>query len=68
MINIVKEINLGGIFVSPMMGYLFFTACIWLVLKFVLKKIGFYALVWHPPLFNLSLFVIILSAAVVTTL
>ena len=63
-----REISLDGIFFPPLLGYLAGAALAWYVLRFLLGRIGFYRLVWHPPLFNTALYVVLLSIFVVATL
>ena len=64
----IKEINLGGILLPPLMGYALAASLLWLVLRFGLTRASFYRFVWHPPLFNTALYVILLSIIVVATL
>lgn len=64
----IKEISLDGIFLPPLIGYLAGAAAVWYLLRYLLGRIGFYRLVWHPPLFNTALYVILLSVFVVATL
>ena len=64
----IKEINLDGILLPPLMGYALAASLLWLVLRFGLTRAGFYRFVWHPPLFNTALYVILLSIIVVATL
>lgn len=55
-----KEINVGGVFLAPMVGYLAGAGLLyWLVARRFLKDIE--RRVWHPPLFRLCLFVILLA-------
>jgi hypothetical protein len=60
----IKEINLDGIFLPPLVGYFTAAGLIWFLLRFILRKAGFYTYVWHPPLFNTALYVIILGGVV----
>jgi hypothetical protein len=64
----IKEINLDGIFLPPLLGYLVGTAVLWYVLRYLLDRFGIYRFVWHPPLFNTALYVMLLSAFVTATL
>jgi predicted PurR-regulated permease PerM len=57
----VKELNLGGIFVSPFVGDLAITLVICLILRRVSRRLEIERRVWHPQLFNLCVFLIILS-------
>jgi hypothetical protein len=36
--------------------------------RYVLGRLGVYRFIWHPPLFNTALYLILLSVFVVTTL
>ncbi len=60
----IKEVDLFGIYVPPMFAYAAAAAVIWIVLRRVLDGIGFYRFVWHPALFNVALYVFVLSVCV----
>ena len=64
----IREINIGGVLFAPLLGYALAAALVWYVLRHVLMRCGFYRFVWHPPLFNAALYVILLSIFVVATL
>ena len=64
----IKEIALHGVYLPPLLGYLAVTSVGWLALRWLLGKLGVYRFVWHPPLFNTALFVILLSTLVGATL
>jgi hypothetical protein len=64
----IKEINLDGVFLPPLLGYFLGAALIWYLVRYLLAWLGVYRFVWHPPLFNTALYVILLSAFVTTTL
>ena len=64
----IKEISLGGVYVPPMVGYLLGTALVWWLVRYAIGQLGLYRFVWHPPLFNAALYVILLSAFVTATL
>ena len=57
-----KEIDLAGVYVTPIMIYGLFTIPLFLVCRRVLARLGVLAFVWHPALFEIALFVIILAA------
>jgi len=57
----IKEINLFGVYLPPMLGYAAVAALIWLVLRQCLVWAGLYRIVWHSALFNTALYVLILS-------
>lgn len=64
----IKEISLGGVYLPPLFGYLAGTTLAWFALRYLLARLGVYRFVWHPPLFNAALYVILLSAFVSATL
>ncbi|MCF4165651.1 DUF1656 domain-containing protein [Zavarzinia compransoris] len=56
-----KEIDLFGVFLAPMMLYVVIAGALWLGLRRLLSRFGVYRAVWHPPLFNAALFLILLA-------
>ncbi len=56
-----KEINIDGVFVSPFVGYLAAAMVIFFPLRMLFDRWALQRYVWHRPLFDLSVFVIILS-------
>jgi hypothetical protein len=56
-----KEINLDGVYVSPFVGYLAAALLLFLPLRLLFDRWAVHRYVWHRPLFDLSVFVIILS-------
>ena len=56
-----KEINIGGVYVSPFVGYLAAALLIFFPLRMLFDRWALQRYVWHRPLFDLSVFVIILS-------
>ena len=64
----IKEIDIHGVYLPPLLGYLAGTAVAWYVLRYLLGRLGVYRYVWHPPLFNTALYVILLSGFVAATL
>ena len=56
-----KEINIDGVFVSPFVGYLVAAMVIFFPLRMLFDRWALQRYVWHRPLFDLSVFVIILS-------
>jgi len=59
-----KEIDLTGLYVGPILLYLLISIPIFLVLRRILSRLGILSFVWHPALFELSLFGIILALVV----
>lgn len=64
----IKEINLEGVLLPPLLGYLLGTALVWYLVRYLLSWIGVYRFVWHPPLFNAALYVVLLTVFVAATL
>ncbi len=64
----IREISLDGVFLPPLFGYLLGTALVWYLVRYLLGRFGVYRFIWHPPLFNTALYVIMLSAFVTLTL
>jgi hypothetical protein len=57
----ITEWNVGGVFMAPIVAYAILAALIFAGCRFVLARIGFLHLVWHPALFEVALFLSILS-------
>jgi hypothetical protein len=64
---VIGEINLYGVFVPAILicAAAAFPAA--MILRAILRRVGFYRLVWHPALFDLALFVIVLGGVVALT-
>lgn len=60
----IKEVDLFGVFVPPLLLYAALAGLIWQPLRILLERLGFYRLVWHPALFNVSAYVLTLAAVV----
>lgn len=60
----ITEWNLGGVFMAPIVAYTILAAMIFMGCRFVLARIGLLHRVWHPALFEVALFVSILSLLV----
>ncbi len=56
-----KEINLDGIYVSPFVGYMAVALLLFLPMRALFDRYAIQRWVWHRPLFDISVFVIILS-------
>lgn len=61
------DVLIGGIILSPIVPELLVALLLTGILSVVLMRLGFYRLVWHRPLAELSFFCIILGAIVVLT-
>lgn len=64
----IKEIAIGGVLFAPIMGYALAAAIVWFGLRYAIQHLNLYRFVWHPPLFNTGLYVIILSVLVIATI
>jgi hypothetical protein len=58
----IGEISLYGIYLPPLLLLMLPALLLSRVLSSVMARVGFYRLVWHPALFDLSLFVIVLGS------
>jgi hypothetical protein len=56
-----KEINVFGVYVSPFVGYLVIAGVIFIPLRMLFDRWAIQRYVWHRPLFDVSIFMIILS-------
>jgi len=56
-----KEIDLEGIYLAPFAGYLFVALLIFIPLRMLFDRWAIQRWVWHRPLFDISIFIIILS-------
>jgi hypothetical protein len=56
------EIGLYGVFVPTLMVLMLAAFLLFLGLHLLLLKTGLYRHVWHPPLFNFALYILVLGA------
>jgi hypothetical protein len=56
-----KEINLFGVFIAPFAGFLVLALLIFIPVRMLFDRYGLDRWVWHRPLFDVSVFIIILS-------
>ena len=59
-----KEVDFFGVFLSPFLLWGTLAFVLLLLLRALLGRTGIYAHVWHRPLFDLSLYLIILALLV----
>jgi hypothetical protein len=59
-----NEINLFGLYVAPIVVILAAAWIVYLLLRRAGDRFGLTPLVWHPALFELALYVIIVSSIV----
>jgi hypothetical protein len=62
-----KEINIDGIFIAPFARDLFIALLIFLPLRMAFDRYAIQRWVWHRPLFDLAIFVILVSLIGLTT-
>jgi hypothetical protein len=60
----IAEFDIYGVFVPALLVYAIIALLLELLLRRVLNAIGFYRFVWHRPLFDLALVVILFGAVV----
>ncbi len=60
----IKEVDLFGIFLPPMLVYGLAALVVWYVLRRGFAWMGLYRFVWHPALFNTALYVLVLASCV----
>jgi hypothetical protein len=58
------ESNVAGVYMAPIVLYGLAAGLVFLLLRWILTQLGFWRLVWHPGLFEIGLFISILSALV----
>jgi len=58
------ELDIYGVFVPSLAAWMLLAFLISLAVRQALARIGFYRLVWHRPLFDLALYVVLLGAVV----
>jgi len=63
----IGEIDLYGVFVPPLLLWVGAALPLTAGLRRLLRWSGFYRLVWHRPLFDLALLVIVLGGVVALT-
>jgi hypothetical protein len=57
----IGELDFYGVLISPLLLWAVLAFAVMAVLRRLLAVVGFYHLVWHRPLFDLGLYVIILG-------
>lgn len=59
-----SELNIYGVFVPALFAWALIALALGWLLRRALAWSGFYRLVWHRPLFDLALYVVLLGAVV----
>jgi protein AaeX len=60
----IAEVGIGGVFLAPIVIYAIAATAIFVACRFVLGVTGLLQRVWHPALFEVALFLAILSLLV----
>jgi hypothetical protein len=55
------EVDLAGVFVTPLLLWLLAALPVAAVLRRLLRRLGVYRLVWHRPLFDVALLVVVIG-------
>jgi len=61
----IGELDVYGVFVSPLVLWAALALAVTALIRRVLAFSGFYRVVWHRPLFDLGLYVIVLAVVAV---
>jgi protein AaeX len=56
-----SEVDVGGLYVAPIVVYAGVTIPLFLILRWGLRLLGVRRAVWHPALFELAIYVTLLS-------
>ena len=57
----IKEIDLGGVYITPLLAWAILALLINMLLGRLLARIGFYKFVWHRHLFDAAVFIILFA-------
>lgn len=60
----IGEVSLYGIYVPPLLLLALLALVLARLCNWALARVGFYRWVWHPALFDFSLFIIVLGSLV----
>jgi hypothetical protein len=60
------EINVFGVLISPIVPLMVVAFAITMVLRWAAVEFGWVRWIWHPALFAFSIFLIVLTATVLT--
>jgi hypothetical protein len=58
----IGHLNIYGVYVPMLLVAMLAAYLLKSLLAMTLARLGFYRWVWHPPLFNLALYVMVLGA------
>ena len=60
------EIDIFGVYVAPIVPMMLAALLVTLALRWVAVTVGLFRWVWHPALFEFSVYLIVLTALVLT--
>jgi hypothetical protein len=60
----IGEVDIYGVFVAPLLVWIAIALPLAAILRRLLEWAGLYRLVWHRPLFDLALFILIVGGVV----
>jgi hypothetical protein len=63
----IGEFDFYGVFIPPLLFWTVAALLLTAVLRRLLRWVGFYGLVWHRPLFDFALLVIVLGCVAAAT-
>jgi protein AaeX len=58
------EINLFGVYVAPMSLLMVAAWIVTIALRWIASRFGLLRYVWHPALFSLAVYIIVLSSSI----
>lgn len=57
----IGQLNIYGVYVPTLLALMLGAYLVKVLLRTLLTRLGLYRFVWHPPLFNLALYIIVLG-------
>ena len=61
-----SEAHFSGILFAPIVAFLVLGIIVFFPVRYLLGRVGFLRWIWHPPLFELSLFICVTAVIVLT--
>jgi hypothetical protein len=58
----IEEVNLYGVFVPRLLVLMVVAFLVSVIVRGALSQLGFYRHVWHRPLFDIALYIVLLGA------
>ena len=60
----IADLDLYGVFIPTLLLIIIGCYIVFRLAHYALARVGFYRLVWHPALFDVALYVVLLGASV----